>query len=149
MTVNAVKDASVTGITERNPVTKEVVMDETMEASKDKKPKEENAIIIETELGEPVGDTSVSGPDWLNSIFCPRHQMGNEHKQLRPHKIIRTVAGHHSLPESDFANKTKMFFWAKHKRREITGPWNIGHCDLKLFWGQRSYYTDSFSEVWH
>ena len=28
-----------------------------------------------------------------------------------------------------FANRTKMFFRAKNKRREITGPWNIGHCD--------------------
>ena len=33
-----------------------------------------------------------------------------------------------------------MFFRAKNKRRETTGPWNIGYC-------QRSYYTDSFSKI--
>ena len=36
--------------------------------------------------------------------------------------IIRAVAGQRSLPESGFANKPKMFFRAKNKRREITGP---------------------------
>ena len=30
-------------------------------------------------------------------------------------------AGQHSSPESGFANKTKMFFRAKNKRRQITG----------------------------
>ena len=59
---------------------------------------------------------------------------------------IRAVAGQGRSPESGFANKIKMFFRAKNKRREITGPWNIGHCDLNLFWGQKSYYTDSFSK---
>ena len=41
-------------------------------------------------------------------------------------------------PELSFANKTKLFFRAK--RRKITGPWNIGHCDLNLFWGQRHIF---------
>ena len=50
-----------------------------------------------------------------------------------PASIIRAVAGQHSSPESGFANKTQMFFRAKNKRREITGPRNIGHCDLNLF----------------
>ena len=59
---------------------------------------------------------------------------------------IRAVSGQRSSPESGFANKTKMFFRAKHRKREITGPWNKGHCDLNLFWGQRSFYTDSFSK---
>ena len=40
---------------------------------------------------------------------------------LKAYKI-RAVAGQHSSPESGFANKTKMFFRAKNKRREITGP---------------------------
>ena len=60
--------------------------------------------------------------------------------------VIRAVEGQRSLSESCFANKTKMFFRAKYKRREITGSWNTGHCDLNLFLGQRSYYTDSFSK---
>ena len=64
--------------------------------------------------------------------------------RMLPASIIRAVAGQRSLPESGFANKTKMFFRAKIER--ITGPWNIGHCDLNLFWDQRSYYTDSFSK---
>ena len=42
-----------------------------------------------------------------------------------------------------------MFFRAKNKNRKITGPWNIGHCDLNLFWGQRPYYIDLFPKVWH
>ena len=46
----------------------------------------------------------------------------------------------HSSPELSFANKTKMFFRAKYKRRKITGLWNIGHCDLNLFWGQRHIF---------
>ena len=50
--------------------------------------------------------------------------------------VIRAVTGQRSLSESCFANKTKMFFRAKHKWK-ITGLWNIGHCDLNLFWGQR------------
>ena len=53
---------------------------------------------------------------------------------------IRAVAGQRSSPELSFANKTKMFFRAKNKRRKITGPWNIGHCDLNLFWGQRHIF---------
>ena len=43
---------------------------------------------------------------------------------------IRAVAGQRSSPESCFANKTKMSFRAKIKKRQITGP----------------YYTDSFSK---
>ena len=61
-------------------------------------------------------------------------------------KEIRSVAGQRSSPESGFANKTTTFFRAKNRKREITGPWNIGHCDLNLFWGRRSYYTDPFSK---
>ena len=44
---------------------------------------------------------------------------------------IRAVAGQCSSPESCFANKTKMFFRANIKKRQITGP----------------YYTDSFSKT--
>ena len=44
--------------------------------------------------------------------------------------LIRAVAGQRSSPESCFANKTRMFFRAKIKKRRITGP----------------YYTDSFSK---
>ena len=54
---------------------------------------------------------------------------------------ITYVAGQRSSPELGFANKTKMFFSAKNKKIEITGPLNIGHCDLNLFWGQRLYNT--------
>ena len=43
---------------------------------------------------------------------------------------IGAVAGQRSSPESCFANKTKMFFRAKLKKRQITGP----------------FYTDSFSK---
>ena len=53
---------------------------------------------------------------------------------------IRAVAGQRSSPELSFANKTKMFFRAKNKRRKITGLWNIGHCDLNLLWGQRHIF---------
>ena len=56
-------------------------------------------------------------------------------------KSIRAFAGQHNSPE-----KLKKFFRANKKRRKITWPWNIGHCDLNLFWGQRPYYTDSFSK---
>ena len=28
----------------------------------------------------------------------------------------------------------------------ITGPWNIGHSDLHLFWGQTASHTDSYPE---
>ena len=59
---------------------------------------------------------------------------------------IRAVAGQGSLPELCFANKTKMFFRAKKKRRKITGLWNIEYCDVNLFWVQRPYNTDSFSK---
>ena len=58
---------------------------------------------------------------------------------------IRAVTGQRSWPELGFANKTKMFSRAKNKD-EIKGPLNMGHFDLNLFWGQRLYYTDSFSK---
>ena len=35
-------------------------------------------------------------------------------------KLMRTVAGQRSSPESGFANKTKMFFRAKNKRNHWT-----------------------------
>ena len=56
---------------------------------------------------------------------------------------IRAVAGQHSSPELSFANKTKMFFWAENKRRKITGPWNIGHCD------QIYFEVKDTAKVWH
>ena len=58
---------------------------------------------------------------------------------------IRAVAGQRSSHELGFANKLKRFPEQKIKG-EITGLWNIGHCDLNLCWSQRSYYTDSFSK---
>ena len=67
MTTEVVTDHSITCVTYGKPVTKEVVTDDSITGVTYGKPvtKEENAIIIETEPGEPVGDTSVSGPDWL------------------------------------------------------------------------------------
>ena len=63
---------------------------------------------------------------------------------------IRAVTGQPSSPELSFANETKMFFRAKNNgKKKVTGPWNIGHCDVNLFWGQRLYYTDPFPKVWH
>ena len=71
--------------------------------------------------------------------LCMHHDLyliGNRNKSCR-----RTAYS----PELSFANKTKMFFIAKKKkRRKITGPWNIGHCDWNLFWGQTH-----FPKVWH
>ena len=69
---------------------------------------------------------------WLSSFqmqkqWEPRHDKNNK---------IRAVAGQSSSPE---LNKTKMFFKAKTKRK-ITGPWNVGHCDLNLFWGRRHIF---------
>ena len=55
-------------------------------------------------------------------------------------KNIRAVAGQRRSPELSFANRTKMFFRAKNKRRKITGPRNIGHCDLNLFSDQRHIF---------
>ena len=33
--------------------------------------------------------------------------------------------------------------------RKITRPWNIGHVDLHLLWGQSLGHTVSLSEIWH
>ena len=75
---------------------------------------------------------------WHSKCWC---DLENEVKVT-----IRAIARQCSSLELSFANKTKVGFRAKHKRRNITGPWNICHCDLNLFWGQRLYYTDSFSK---
>ena len=82
---------------------------------------------------------------WTCAVEICHNGMLEDTNSLDGAQII-TVARHRSSPESRFDNKTKMFFRAKNKSRKITGPWNIGHCDRILFWGQRSYYTDSFSK---
>ena len=39
-------------------------------------------------------------------------------------------------------------YWIVFKiQGKITGPWNIGHSDLYLFWGQTSGHTDSQSHI--
>ena len=67
VTKEVVTDDSVTGVTYGKPVAKEVVTDDSITGVTYEKPmtKEENTIMIETEPGEPVGNTSISGPDWL------------------------------------------------------------------------------------
>ena len=64
---------------------------------------------------------------------------------FRTEKKIKAVTGQSSSSELSFANKAKTYFRAKNKRRKITAPWNIDHCDLDLFLGQRPNYTGSFS----
>ena len=61
-------------------------------------------------------------------FFVPRLMYGLEVQR----SALRAVAGQRSSPESGFVNITKMFFRAKNKRREITGPYKIGHCYLNL-----------------
>ena len=41
-----------------------------------------------------------------------------------------------------------MFFRAKNKRKEITEPWNIGHCDLNLFEVKGRITLTHFPKVW-
>ena len=62
-----VTDDSITSVTYGKSVTKEIVTDDSITGVTYRKPvtKEEHAITIETQPGEPIGDMSVSGPDWL------------------------------------------------------------------------------------
>ena len=83
------------------------------------------------------------------STYITKHEQAFIIFNSLVHYWIRAVAGQRSLSKSCFASKTKILFRAKHKRRKITELWNIGHCDLNLFCGQRAYYTNSFSKVWH
>ena len=78
------------------------------------------------------------GSRYIGSTVCKRTKPWTQ--------LIRAVAGQRSSPKWRLANKTKMFFRAKIKRRKITGPWIIGHCDLNLFWGERSYNINPFSK---
>ena len=59
-----------------------------------------------------------------NTIFCNHNAHALFHILTAPFVlfiVIRAVVGQRSSPESGFANTTKMFFRAKHKRRKITG----------------------------
>ena len=91
-----------------------------------------------------------SDADFIRLLRAPisHVELSVGYARIKNKKIIkiRAVEGQPSSPESRFASKTKIVFRVSNKRRQITGPWYTGHCDLNLFWGQRSYYTDSFSK---
>ena len=92
------------------------------------------SLVTEVNYG-PTCPASVYGVSW--HTWRGKMALANFHRRVCIIWFtIRAVAVQRSSSELLFANKTKMFFRAKSKRRKITGPWNIGHCDLNLFWGK-------------
>ena len=47
---------------------------------------------------------------------------------------------------SSISSMTVIYQIVSKTQDKITEPWNIGHCDLHLFWGQRLHHTDSLSK---
>ena len=77
------------------------------------------------------------------------HNLWHVYLPWNQHNYNKSCSGQHSSPELSIANKTKMFFRAKNKRRNITGLWTNTwlDCDLNLFWRQ-NHWTMKYRSWW-